>query len=149
MRPHSLAYVMSLGMQIFYMYWTCPILTLPFGIFVLFSGNYYATSSSKKTPEVGLLMILNDLIPHTHARILLCLLFFYACKVILLNWRSAATPSVQQFYQMVNGKIPKFKLIYQGQACPRKCYKIWQPWLDILASFWGNVTASQMSSSIM
>lgn len=78
-----------------------------------------------QSPEVGLLGILNDFVPRSHALTLLCMFLFYECKLILLHWKDAVQPFTQQFYHLVNADMPEFKLLYKGGACPKKFTKIW------------------------
>lgn len=74
---------------------------------------------------------------------LIQLLLFNACKIILLHWKNAVLPSVQQLFSLNNADLPKIKLINKGQACLKKFSKVWQLWLDISESFWGETPIFQ------
>lgn len=119
-----------------HMFWACAILSTYWqDLFSFFDITLHLPVPY--TPEVGLLGILNDIASRTYARILICLLLFYAHKLILLNWKNAAAPSIQHFYSLVNKDLPKFKLIYNCRACTKKFTKVWQHQLDSSDSFWG------------
>lgn len=61
-----------------------------------------------QTPEVGLLGVLNDHVPRTHVRMLICILLFYARKTILLHWKDTVPLSAHAFFRIVHGTLPKF-----------------------------------------
>lgn len=78
------------GSDLLNVFWVCPILsTFWRNLFTFFETAHLPVPP---TPEVGLLGILNDFIPRTHNRSLVHLLLFYAHKIILLNWKNAASP---------------------------------------------------------
>ena len=125
-----------------HMFWSCPGVTAYWRELFSFFGDTLHFPVPL-TPEAGLLGVLNDSVPTTHARTLLRIILFYARKLILLQWKSASAPDIQMLYRMVNKVLPIFKCIYKGRACPKKFGKIWQPWLDIADSFRRDTPLSQ------
>lgn len=54
---------------------------------------------------------------------------FYSRKVILLHWKGSSPPTTQFWRTLINKALPLYKLTYLACNCPKKCAKIWDPWV--------------------
>lgn len=72
--------VVDLGVQTLSTYFGFVHCCLTIGGICLPSLKLLFIFQCLQTPEVGLLGVLNDFVPHTHACILIQLLLFHACK---------------------------------------------------------------------
>lgn len=134
----------TIAADFFHMFWACSGLSSFWKKLFAFFYNALLLPIPH-TPEVGLLGVLKDHVPCTHVRTLLHILLFFAHKTILLYWKDVGPLSSCVFFHIVNGVLPKFKLIYKSRACPKKFTKIWQPWLDVSRDFWSDVTGIHQS----
>lgn len=109
----------STNARYMHMFCSCPALsTFWKDLFSFFEDALHLPVP--RTPEVGLLGVLNSFLHKTHTRTLARIVLFYARKLNLLQWKNLSAPNVQMLYCMINKIIPIFKLIYNGRACPKR-----------------------------
>lgn len=130
--------------DLFHMFWSCLGLASYWMDLFNFFDNQLALLVPQ-TPDVGLLGILNDFKHRVPAWILIRTVLFYARKVIRLHWKDSNPPTVQSLFRIINGELPKFKIIYKSRACSKKCIKVLQTWMDVPNSYWGTVLSSQLN----
>lgn len=63
-------------------------------------------------------------------RIVIRLLFFYACKLIVRRWIHVEYLSVGMRLKLVNTDIRLYQMTYKARGAPKKFRKLWFRWVD-------------------
>lgn len=109
-------------------FWSCPVVQ-----------DFWAEVSSFISSAMGLpnivhpknwlLGIFGDLHILSHAKRLLCILYFYVKKSILLSWKGTQTPLKSLWLKLINDFIPLYKLTFELRKRNKTFHKIWGRWI--------------------
>lgn len=109
-------------------FWTCPL------VHDFWVGIGSVKSSALGLPNIVhpkncLLGIFGDLTVKLWAKRLLCILYFYEKKSLLLTWKGSETPTRNMWLKLVNDSLPLYKLTFDICKRTKAFHKIWGRWL--------------------
>ncbi|OCT80354.1 hypothetical protein XELAEV_18027162mg [Xenopus laevis] len=80
-------------------------------------------------PTLALLGGPGGVVDSVESRTLLQLLMFYARKLTVLRWNRPATPTMEEWKDLVNNALPYYKAVYMSRGCTVKFIAIWMVWV--------------------
>ena len=82
------------------------------------------------SPLLCLLGIIEDDIMSNNMRTFLRLLFYYARKLIVLNWIKRDFLTISAWKGLINANITMYKMTYEARGSKKKFHKVWGSWVD-------------------